>query len=120
MKKLLLIQLFIGTTLINFSCKKEESSEIAPQQGIYFAKVKLIIKNNCTTGCHSPSTGNLTGLPIILDNDSDIVLHAPSIKASVIDPISLYNKRMPKTGSLSTTEINDIEKWFSLGGKSTD
>ena len=54
------------------------------------------------------------------DSDSSISAQYASIKASVADPVTATNRRMPEGGSLSTADINTIVSWFNKGGKVTD
>jgi uncharacterized membrane protein len=109
---------FTLTCLIMFySCNTENA---VPSDGLYFPKVKSIIGANCTVTCHAPSKGFFTGLPVILESDSNIVNLAASIKAAVADPISPTNKRMPQGGTLAATDIDTITKWLAKGGKATD
>ncbi len=113
MKKIIIVCAFLFL-LIN-SCKKD-SAPVAVTQDKLFPKVKTIIRSNCTISCHAPSMGLNTGLPVILENDSDIVNHAAAIKAAVADPISPTNHRMPQGGTLSSQDINTITIWVAKGG----
>ena len=101
------------TFVLFLSCKKE-----TPEPSVYFPLVRGIVQSNCQS-CHL-STGYWTGRPTRFDNDSDMVAAAASIKASVADPATLMNKRMPEGGSLSTADVQTIVKWFEKGGKATD
>ena len=91
-------------------------NEVVPEK--YFPTVKKIIETQCFS-CHN-SKGDWQGRPFRLDNDSDIANSAEAIKASVADPVSITNKRMPLGGSLSKDEIDTILKWYKKGGKTTD
>jgi uncharacterized membrane protein len=108
MKKLLLS--FGLACFILAACKKDPVSS-----GPYFPQVKTIIKNNCLS-CH---TSGGVGLPA-LDTDDAIATNHASIKASVIDPATPLNKRMPQTGELTQADKDIIQKWFDKGGKTTD
>jgi uncharacterized membrane protein len=101
--------------LLIISCKTDE---ITNQNEVYFPKVKSIISQNCLS-CHS-KFGTWQGRPTALDTDIEIEQVSTSIKASVADPISPRNKRMPQGGQLSQSDINIIVKWFSKGGKVSD
>lgn len=105
--------------MVMASCKKENSSLTGPSDK-YFPKVKVIIQTNCTITCHSPSKGLYQGLPVILDNDSDIVSCAVIIQNAVAGPFNIRNKQMPLGGQLSLTDIDTIKKWVEKGGKATD
>ena len=100
------------------SCKKESNSPVVVVPENYFAKVKVIIQNNCLS-CHS-STGTWAGRPTAFDTDDAIATQAAAIKAAVADPVTPLNKRMPQGGALSTADSATIEKWFNKGGKTTD
>jgi uncharacterized membrane protein len=114
--KLLSPIILIALSTLN-SCNTENA---VTSDGLYFPKVKAIIQANCTVTCHAPSKGFYTGLPVVLESDSNIVSLAASIKAAVADPISPTNKRMPQGGALSATDIDTITKWLAKGGKATD
>lgn len=86
--------------------------------GILFPKVKTIIQNNCLS-CHS-STGAWAGRPTKFDTDDQIAAVYAAIKASVADPITITNKRMPQGGSLSASDVDIIVQWYNKGGKTTD
>lgn len=103
----------------NFSCKKTDNSSPVSTD-VYFSDVKTIIQHNCTITCHSPSKGFNQGLPVILDNDSDIVLRAAAIKAAVAGPFTFMNKQMPLGGQLSDADIQIIVKWVAAGGGATN
>ena len=105
---------------IIFSCKKENVVLQPPTTDRYFSKVKLIIQNHCTISCHDPSHRFYQGMPVILETESDLVQRAPGIKASIADPITLTNKRMPSGSVLSFSDIDAIVKWNAKGGKTTD
>lgn len=107
MKKLYLL-LFIAVFLN--ACSEEDT---APK-GSYFPKVKTIIAANCLS-CHS-SSGSWQGRPTALDTDEQIVAAAASIKASVADPITPRNKRMPEGSTLSQADIDTIVAWYNAGG----
>ena len=109
--------LILWTSMIVFqSCKKESAPIVG--NNIYFPRVKNIIENRCQS-CHS-STGTWAGRPTSFDTDSQIVAGYASIKAAVVDPPTLINKRMPQDGTLSQSDIDVIVKWYSKGGKATD
>ena len=110
MKKISL--LLISVMIFATSCKKETTTS----SGKYYPQVKAIVQANCTVSCHSPSKGFYQGLPVILETDSNIVQDAALIKASVADPTTFTNKRMPQTGSLSASDINIIVQWYANGG----
>ncbi|WP_435352779.1 hypothetical protein [Emticicia sp. SJ17W-69] len=97
------------------SCKKDD---ITSQNEVYFPKVKAIISQNCLS-CHS-KTGTWQGRPTALDTDTEIAQVSSSIKASVADPVSPRNKRMPQGGQLSQNDVDIIVKWFNKGGKASD
>jgi uncharacterized membrane protein len=94
------------------ACKKDPVTT----DTVYFSKVKTIVQTNCVQ-CHQPGGA---GLPVILVSDDDITSRYASIKASVIDPISFSNKRMPQGNELSQADKDVIQKWFDKGGKKTD
>jgi uncharacterized membrane protein len=98
------------------SCSKQ--NDMTPPQDKYFPLVKNIIQNNCLS-CHS-SSGSWEGRPVAFDSDTAIAELSASIKAAVADPISPTNRRMPQGGSLSTSDVDIIVKWFNKGGKITD
>jgi uncharacterized membrane protein len=106
--------LFISLT----SCKKEDA---APLDIKYFATVKKIISTNCLQ-CHNSTDpfNSWSGRPVKLDSDDDITTQYINIKASVADPISFSNKRMPLGSELAKSDIDIIVKWYDKGGKSTD
>ena len=110
-----LVGCVIATAAI--SCSKTDTSPQADNE-TYFPKVKSIIANNCLS-CHS-STGEWSGRPVKLDNDSDISSQYSAIKRAVADPVTITNKRMPQGGSLSAGDIELIVKWYNKGGKITD
>jgi uncharacterized membrane protein len=111
--------IIILSFLTILSCSKEDMSP-AGNSDKYFPKVKAIIKTNCTITCHSPSTGHYQGLPVILDNDTDIAIRAANIEAAVAGPFTFMNKQMPLGGHLSASDIDIIKKWVEKGGKVTD
>jgi uncharacterized membrane protein len=112
--KLIAVGLF---ALLIISCRN--SQEPTPSNsGPYFAKVKTIISNNCLS-CHL-SSGSWTGRPAAFDTDAQIVTSAQAIKASVADPITMTNKRMPQSGVLSQTDIDTIVAWYKAGGLATN
>jgi hypothetical protein len=115
MKSILFLFVFAVVSLP--SCRKDTSS---PSPYKYYTRVKTIIHQNCTVSCHSPSKGFFQGLPVILDIDTDIVSRSADIKASLADPTSLTNKRMPQGGGLSAADIATITSWYAAGGRSTD
>jgi uncharacterized membrane protein len=90
-----------------------------PTVGYYFPKVKAIVEQNCTVSCHAPSAGFPQGMPVVLETSDDIVAGAQRIKASVADPITLTNHRMPPDDTLSQADIDIIIAWAGLGGTST-
>jgi len=100
------------------SCQKSTSNGSTPSSTKYFPLVKTIIQNNCIS-CHS-ITGTWSGRPTAFDSDSAIAALYTSIKASVADPVTPFNKRMPQTGPLSTDDINTIVNWYNAGGKTND
>ena len=112
MKKLKVI---LSSSVLFFTyCTKETETVSGP----YFPKVKSIISNHCLS-CHS-SAGTWEGRPTVFDTDEEITSAYASIKASIADSATIYNKRMPQSGMLSSSEIATIVKWFELGGKITD
>jgi uncharacterized membrane protein len=105
----------IGLTA--FSCKN--SQEPTPStSGPYFAKVKTIISSNCLS-CHL-STGSWSGRPTAFDTDAQIVAAAQAIKASVADPVTITNKRMPQGATLSQADVDTIVAWYKAGGLATN
>ncbi|MEI6360089.1 MAG: hypothetical protein WCO50_07155 [Synechococcus sp. ELA619] len=70
--------------------------------------------------------GNRLGLrgplprPTKFDTDDQIAAVYAAIKASVADPITITNKRMPQGGSLSASDVDIIVQWYNKGGKITD
>lgn len=93
---------------------------IAPDPtGLYFPRVRSIVQQHCTITCHAPSAGFPDGQPTVLETDEAIVAAAMSIKASVADPVTPYNHRMPPEDTLSATDIDLIVTWAGLGGLST-
>ncbi len=99
------------------SCRKDEVSSADEK---YFSKVRTIVENNCTISCHAPSKGFHEGMPVVLETDDDIERNASNIKASVADPVTYLNKRMPQGGMLSDADIEVIVSWWEKGGKKTD
>ena len=88
------------------SCKKENTPDI--QTIKYFPRVKAIIGSNCIQ-CHSSSDpNNWQGRPVDLEGDTNISNHYASIKASIVDPVTIANKRMPQTGSLTQEQKDNI------------
>ena len=101
-------------------CTKEKVNP-SGTRGPYFSKVKSIIQANCTISCHSPAQGFYQGLPVILDNDSDIIIRSASIKAAVAGPFNfMTNKQMPLGGKLSDSDVAIISNWVKAGGKEND
>lgn len=102
------------------SCSKNDSTPVTPTVTAYFPQVKSIISSNCMS-CHNSTAGlEWTGRPTKFDTDTDITTNYAAIKASVNDPVSPTNRRMPQTGTLSASDIDIIVKWYNKGGKSTD
>lgn len=119
MIKVMISLVFLFFIVFTFSkCKKTTSSDSTPNTTKYFPLVKTIIQNNCLS-CHSTS-GNWSGRPTAFDMDSSIAKQYTSIKASISDPVTPMNKRMPQTGALSTNDINTILNWYNAGGKTSD
>ena len=114
MKKCILLLLLFLFFL--FSCKNDKAPIAIPLAEKLFPKVKIIVRSNCTVSCHAPSMGFNIGLPVVLENDTDIVYHASGIKAAVADPVTPTNHRMPQGGNLSASDIDIIKKWFEGGG----
>ena len=99
------------------SCNKKDST--APSSpGVYFPSVKIIMQNNCLS-CHN-SAGTWEGRPTKFDSDAEIAAQYAAIKAAVADPVTPTNRRMPDGGSLSSSDIDVIVKWYNKGGKVTD
>jgi len=100
------------------SCKKELAT---PQEIKYFSTVKQIIATNCLQ-CHNSADpfNSWSGRPVKLDSDDDITTQYINIKASVADPTSFSNKRMPLGSELAASDKEVIVKWHNKGGKSTD
>ncbi len=115
-RNLLAVAIIVLTTAALSCNKKSDSSNTGT--GAYFPKVRTIIQNNCAS-CHL-STGTWAGRPTALDNDSEIIAAAASIKAAVADPATPLNRRMPEGSSLSTADVNTIVSWYNKGGKITD
>jgi len=105
----------VTCVILFHSCKKES---VPAENEVYFPRIKAIISDHCLS-CHS-SAGFWEGRPTAFDTDSEIVAGHASIKAAVVDPVSMTNKRMPKDGSLSQSDIDVIVKWNAKGGKTTD
>ncbi len=118
MKKTIFFCLSLLVTNLLSSCSNNDSESI-PADTIYFTQVKSIISTNCIS-CHNSSLGDWTGRPIKFDSDADITSNYAQIKASIIDPVTATNRRMPQTGNLSASDIDIVVKWFNKGGKSTD
>ena len=119
MTKAIIRIVFLFLIVFSFSkCKKAATSDSTPVTTKYFPLVKTIIQNNCIS-CHSTS-GNWSGRPTAFDTDSSIAKQLESIKASISDPVTPINKRMPQTGELSTNDINTILSWYNVGGKTSD
>jgi len=119
MTKAIIRVVFLFLIVFSFSkCKKTTSSDSTPVTTKYFPLVKTIIQNKCIS-CHSTS-GNWSGRPTAFDTDSSIAKQFASIKASISDPVTPNNKRMPQTGVLSTNDINSILGWYNAGGKTSD
>ena len=104
--------------ILMFSCKKEAT---VPQDIKYFSRVKQIITTNCLQ-CHNSADpfNSWSGRPVKLDSDDDLTSQYSNIKASIADPPSFSNKRMPLGSELSASETDVIVKWYNKGGKSTD
>lgn len=100
------------------SCKNTQIP--TPVVETYFPKVKTIIINNCISCHNSSDPSNWQGRPIKLDTETDITSRYASIKSSVADPVSPTNRRMPQIGSLTSSDVDIIVKWYNKGGKSTD
>jgi uncharacterized membrane protein len=115
MKKNQILWVWVVLIVSTLACSKEQAT---PNSTVYFPQVKSIIKDNCLS-CHSAS-GSWAGRPTAFDSDASIADLYASIKASVADPVTPRNKRMPQGGSLSATDIDIIVKWFDKGGKVTD
>lgn len=100
-----------------FACHKEDTTP--PAEIKYFPKVKVIIEQNCIS-CHSSADPlNWPGIPLAFDTDQDISMYSRFIRMAV-DLATPTDKRMPKSGSLTTKQIDDIVKWCEKGGKVTD
>ncbi len=104
--------------ILMISCKKETA---VPQDIKYFSIVKQIIATNCLQ-CHNSTDpfNSWSGRPVKLDSDDDLTSQYSNIKASIADPASFSNKRMPLGSELSASDIEVIVKWYNKGGKSTD
>lgn len=85
----------------------------------YFTAVKGIIETNCIK-CHRGNGGYGGAGNINLATDENIALNAAKIKATVADPASPSNPRMPKGGQLDAASIETIVKWAAKGGKIAD
>ena len=110
-KKTVLLILLSILISINFTACTYKSAD-APKSDLLFPQVRDIVNTNCIV-CHTPGG---QGMPVFLDTDSGIVLHAPQIKAATCNPISPQNRRMPPTGQLSNVDTAIISQWFAGGG----
>jgi uncharacterized membrane protein len=113
------MKLYLGIFIIlslffNISCKKTDDVTESTNSGVYFTQVKKIIQNNCLSCHNQKDPTNWSGRPVALDTDEDIVIRAAFIKESVV------NKRMPRGGSLSDSDIDIIVQWYKKGGKASD
>lgn len=106
------LTLLVLSIIAMFSCKKEPGTT----EEFYFVQVKSIVQQHCVT-CHHQGG---QGMPVILAEDSDIVNNAANIKSATIDPVTLFNKRMPPDGELSDADKMVIQNWFDKGGQITD
>ena len=96
----------------NFTSCKHAIVTPPPKSDLLFPQVRDIVNTNCIV-CHTPGG---QGMPVFLDSDSSIVLHAPLIKAATCNPVSPRNRRMPPTGQLPDADTTIISQWFAGGG----
>lgn len=124
------ITIILMAIAILFSCKTTQKAAktttaapatitAAEPNKAYFTAVKGIIETHCVK-CHAGNgiyggAGNVN-----LANDENISINAAKIKATVADPASSSNPRMPKGGQLDAASIETIVKWAAKGGKIAD
>lgn len=107
MTKKISLVISVLTVLIISSCKKETET-VDCSTVTYSSKIKVIIDSKCaTSGCHDASSVNgdfrsYAGLSPVLLNGK--------FKNEVIT-----KKTMPKGGTLSTTQIEEINCWLNAG-----
>lgn len=114
MKKTTLLTLTALVAIVctlTIACKKSSGGTPTPPPAgtKYFAAVKQIITNSCTT-CHG--TGGRTP---DLSTDANIAAQSASINRRAVTA-----KTMPPAGALPTADQTTIKNWFDAGGKTTD
>lgn len=113
-KALLVSMVFILTITITISCSKSNNGGgtttvdcSTVTNKAFAADVSSIIQNSCAqSGCHNSGSGNGPGA---LTNYTQIAGAASTIRSSV------SSGRMPKSGSLTTTQKNSIICWIDNG-----
>jgi uncharacterized membrane protein len=111
--------LFLGIVILLLSCNNNPSNPIVAEN-ISFSQVKTIISKNCTSTCHAPSKEFYSGLPVVLESDSDIVAKAESIKNAISGPFTITNKKMPPETNLTNQEISILIQWYKNGAKTSN
>jgi len=112
MKKKFLIPLFFIAVCV--SCKKDKTSEettftpdCSGSAPTYAATVSGIISSNCAaSGCHAAGSNNGPGA---LTTYTQVKNAAVSIRSAVL------NGSMPKNGSLTNAQKNNIICWIDAG-----
>lgn len=108
--------LFSFTVLLFSSCEKETDPIVIdpPQEQDTYASLKSVVDQNCV-GCHSyggnaaafGDFSNYTSLKGELDNSSQEFIN----RITSTDP----NYRMPPSGSLSSSQIEQLVAWVNNG-----
>ena len=114
MRKVFIIaSVFIAFVYISISCSKGGSGAVSlvdcntVTNKAFAADVNPIIQSSCAiTGCHDAGSGNGVGQ---LTTYNDIFNHRTEIQSAV------SAGRMPKTGSISTSQKNSILCWIQSG-----
>ncbi len=114
MNRLTLIQICIFTTVLFFSCKKEDPVDCTGVTPTYTADIAPILNQQCAfSGCHggsNPSDG------IDLSNYADAKAESSNGKVIASIKHSSGAKAMPQGGQkLSDSDIKLIECWVQNG-----
>lgn len=99
------------------SCSKRQASEMKPEEVIvpevpgttitYANFVQGLFQSKCSV-CHAP--GGSASAFWTFNGYSTVTAKSASIKQMV-----LVSKTMPKSGSLSATELTSLQAWFDNG-----